>query len=147
MKNIEDHREGNVMYSYDKNTGKLRLNGEIAVSKDSYYPAKIRMAKANIEHPNINNPDDWLEGTVIRINSNDGTQVCGYRETEIVYPYDLIAAPGETVTSVLDKLVNMLGDFEYFYDVDGRFIFQRKKIYQNVSYNNLVDEHNIYEET
>jgi hypothetical protein len=35
----------------------------------------------------------------------------------------LIANSGDTVTSVLDKIKNMLGEFEYFYDIDGRFIF------------------------
>jgi hypothetical protein len=37
----------------------------------------------------------------------------------LVYPGDLVAAAGETVTSVLDKIVNMLGEFEYFYDLQG----------------------------
>jgi len=134
----KDYGDG-YKYSYDKNIGKLSLNDETPVSKEFYWPARIRMPRAD------GSGDD--EGTVMRVQSDDGTQVCGYRETEIVYPYDLIAAPGETVTSVLDKLVKMLGDFEYFYDVDGRFIFQRKKIYQNVSYNNLINEHNIEEET
>ena len=134
----KDYGDG-YKYSYDKNIGKLSLNDETPVSKEFYWPARIRMPRAD--------GSGYDEGTVMRVQSDDGTQVCGYRETEIVYPYDLIAAPGETVTSVLDKLVKMLGDFEYFYDVDGRFIFQRKKIYQNVSYNNLINEHNIKEET
>jgi hypothetical protein len=47
----------------------------------------------------------------------------GYRLTDLIYPGDLIANVGETITSVLDKIKNMFGDFEYFYDVDGKFIF------------------------
>jgi hypothetical protein len=47
----------------------------------------------------------------------------GYRLTELVYPQDLIANVGETVVSILDKIKSFLGDFEYFYDIDGRFIF------------------------
>jgi hypothetical protein len=43
--------------------------------------------------------------------------------TDLTYPGDLIAAVGETVTSVLDKIVNMLGEFEYFYDLNGQFVF------------------------
>jgi hypothetical protein len=43
----------------------------------------------------------------------------GYRLTDLVYDKDLIAAGGDTVTSILDKLVNMLGSFEYFYNLDG----------------------------
>ena len=64
--------------------------------------------------------------TIIKTEYGD---VVGYRTTDLTYPGDLIANVGESVTSVLDKIVNMLGDFEYFYDVDGHFIFQRKKTY------------------
>ena len=67
-------------------------------------------------------------------------QAAGYRQTDLVYAGDLIAAIGETLTSVLDKIVKMLGDFEYFYDVDGRFIFQRKKVYTQQTWNNLVKQ-------
>ena len=47
----------------------------------------------------------------------DTNQTAGYRTTDLTYPGDLIAAAGDTVTSVLDKIVNMLGEFEYFYDL------------------------------
>jgi len=33
----------------------------------------------------------------------------------------------------------MLGDFEYFYDTDGRFIFRRKPIYVNTSWSHFVN--------
>lgn len=55
----------------------------------------------------------------------------GYRETELTYAGDLIANVGETITSVLDKIKNMLGEFEYFYDLDGRFVFQKKQALVN----------------
>jgi hypothetical protein len=38
----------------------------------------------------------------------------------------------------LDKIIGMLGNFEYFYDLDGRFIFQEKKTYLNASWNSIV---------
>lgn len=53
-------------------------------------------------------------------------QTAGYRETELVFAGDLIANPGEAITSVLDKIKKMLGLYEYFYDVHGRFVFQKK---------------------
>jgi hypothetical protein len=31
----------------------------------------------------------------------------------------------------------MLGNYEYFYDIEGRFHFQRKRIFIDVSWNNL----------
>jgi len=39
---------------------------------------------------------------------------------------------------MLDKIVEMLGEFEYYYDTEGHFIFQRKKIYFNSSWSNAV---------
>ena len=69
----------------------------------------------------------------------------GYRKTELTYPGDLIANAGETVTSILDKIKNMFSTFEYFYDIDGKFIFQKKKTYINTSWNNVkVSEDEIY---
>jgi hypothetical protein len=59
----------------------------------------------------------------------------GYRLTELVYPQDLIANVGETIVSVLDKIKSFLGEFEYFYDIDGRFIFQKKPIYVDHTWN------------
>ena len=53
-------------------------------------------------------------------------QTVGFRATDLVFAGDLQAQVGESITSILDKIKNMLGDYEYFYDVDGRFIFQQK---------------------
>ena len=47
----------------------------------------------------------------------------GYRFTDLTYPGELIASVGESLTSILDKIKNVLGSFEYFYDLDGKFIF------------------------
>lgn len=75
----------------------------------------------------------------------------GYKVTELTYSGDLIAQVGSPVTTaVLDKIVSMLGDFEYFYDLQGRFIFQRKKTYINTSWNNIrsdVEDKQVYVES
>ena len=47
----------------------------------------------------------------------------GYRITDLIYAGDLIANIGDTITSVLDKICSMLVEFEYFYNVDGQFVF------------------------
>lgn len=65
-------------------------------------------------------------------------QTCGYRYTDITYAGDLILGVGEPITAMLDKLVAMLGNWEYFYDVDGRFVFQRKKTYLDKTWNTIV---------
>lgn len=73
--------------------------------------------------------------TVLRLQKGDAA---GYELTDLTYPYDLISTPGEALTSILDKIKDTLSNFEYFYDVDGHFIFQRKKTYMNVSWNNII---------
>ena len=62
----------------------------------------------------------------------------GYVYTDFVYPGELISNIGESITSVLDKICNVLGNFEYFYDVDGHFVFREKKNYLNNSYNEVT---------
>jgi hypothetical protein len=54
-------------------------------------------------------------------------QTAGYRVSDLIYPGDLVANAGESITSVLDKIRNMLTEFEYFYDLDGHFVFQKKQ--------------------
>ena len=107
------------------------------IESASYLPAIVKL-----------NDDENKDYTyyVAKIESDNGLQVCGYRICDIVYPYDLILGPGETIISMLDKLVQMLGNFEYFYDLDGRFTFQKKKTYTDVSYNNIINEHSINSE-
>lgn len=63
--------------------------------------------------------------------------VAGYRITDLTYAGDLISAPGESLTSMLDKIVNMLGDFEYFYDLEGRFVFRKQKTYINTNWSTI----------
>ena len=56
-------------------------------------------------------------------------ETAGYHQTPLVYNADLILSAQDTVVGLLDKLKNMLGDFEYFYDLEGRFVFQKKNTY------------------
>lgn len=58
-----------------------------------------------------------------------GTGAIGYRLTDLTYAGELMAQAGDAFTSILDKIVDMLGNFEYFYDLDGHFVFQKKKNY------------------
>lgn len=60
----------------------------------------------------------------------------GYQLTDLTYAGDLICSAGSSITSMLDKVAGMLGEFEYFYDLDGKFVFQRKKIYANITWTN-----------
>ena len=57
----------------------------------------------------------------------------GYVYSDFYYPNDLIANAGDTVVTILDKIKNTLGNFEYFYDTEGNFIFREKKNYLNTT--------------
>ncbi|MDE6284864.1 MAG: hypothetical protein K2M17_03885, partial [Bacilli bacterium] len=56
----------------------------------------------------------------------------GYRAIDFRYPDELILSGGDTVCDLLDKIVEALGNYEYFFDVNGNFIFQEKR-------NNLIN--------
>ena len=73
--------------------------------------------------------------TIIQI--RDGEDI-GYQHRELTYPKDLIAGIGETVTSVLDKIVQQFGDYEYFYNIEGQFVFQAKQVYINSLWHNII---------
>lgn len=58
-------------------------------------------------------------------------QDTGYKYTDFTYPGELVLNAGDTVVTLLDKIVKTLGNYEYFYDINGRFIFQEIKNYLN----------------
>lgn len=55
----------------------------------------------------------------------------GYKMTSFTYPGELILNAGDTVVDLLNKMTSILGNFEYFYDIDGKFHFQEIKNYTN----------------
>lgn len=57
----------------------------------------------------------------------------GFILTDFTYPGELIGDPGSTVTDILQKIKQVLGNYEYFYDIDGNFVFQQIKNYLNNS--------------
>lgn len=57
----------------------------------------------------------------------------GYIYTDFIYPNELVGDAGNSVCDILDKIKATLGNYEYFYDVYGNFIFQEIKNYLNTS--------------
>lgn len=57
----------------------------------------------------------------------------GYIYTDFIFPGELIGDAGNSVCDILDKIKNVLGNYEYFYDLDGNFIFQEIKNYLNTT--------------
>lgn len=70
-------------------------------------------------------------------------EAIGYRTTDLIYPGELIAKSGETLTSVLDKIRDFLNNFEYFYDVNGKFVFQKIKNSLQIEMNSEYKNSNI----
>ena len=86
------------------------------------------------------NPSEvFIEGTPYYVAKIEYGQTAGYRLTDLTYAGDLIANVGESITTVLDKIKNMLSEFEYFYDLDGQFIFQRKKSFINTLWTPILE--------
>ena len=84
-------------------------------------------------------PDSEATTAIYSVIKVENGQTCGYRLCDLVYAGELVANVGESVTSVLDKITQMLGQFEYFYDLDGRFIFQKKPSTIYTSWNNIKE--------
>lgn len=88
---------------------------------------------------NGNNSIYLIEGTNKRLSLtevSDSTEYTknrniGYTTTPFVYPGNLTMNAGEAAAAALDKIKNILGNFEWFYDIDGRFVFQENKNYLN----------------
>ena len=58
-------------------------------------------------------------------------QDIGYIYTDFTFPGELIGDAGNTVTDILQKIKEVLGNYEYFYDIDGNFVFRQIKNYLN----------------
>lgn len=57
----------------------------------------------------------------------------GYIYSDFYSPNEISGNAGDAITSVLDKIKNMLGNYEYFYDIYGNFIFQEIRNYLNTT--------------
>ena len=55
----------------------------------------------------------------------------GYIYTDFTYPGELIGDAGNTITDILERIKEVLGNYEYFYDIDGNFVFREVKNYLN----------------
>ena len=62
----------------------------------------------------------------------------GKTYVDFIYPGELVGNAGETIVNILDKIKNVLGNFEYFYDIEGNFRFQEIKNYLCNSYSTTL---------
>ena len=61
-------------------------------------------------------------------------------EEDFLVPYDLEFSTGVTAYDILDKLVNLYPNWEMFFDLDGKFICQRRVTEEDNSYVVMDDE-------
>ena len=57
----------------------------------------------------------------------------GFILEDFIYPSELTANAGDSVCTILDKIKNLLGNYEYYYDIWGNFIWQEIKDYLNTT--------------
>jgi hypothetical protein len=81
-------------------------------------------------------PTNIADYKISRIDYGD---TAGYHGVDLVYAGELVLNAGETITSLLDKIKTMLGEYEYFYDLDGKFIFQKKRTYIQGLFSPIID--------
>lgn len=62
----------------------------------------------------------------------------GYTLIDFTYPGDLIGEAGSTVVDILQQIKTVLGNYEYFYDLNGNFVFQEIKNYLNNSQSKYI---------
>ena len=60
-------------------------------------------------------------------------QDIGFIYDNFCYPGELSCNAGDTVTSILDKIIGIMGNYQYFYDVFGNFVFREKQNYLNMT--------------
>ena len=77
----------------------------------------------------LQKPEDL---TTIKYQFEPGQDI-GFVYTDFVYPGELTCNAGDTVASVLDKIIGVIGNYQYFYDVFGNFVFQQKANYLNMT--------------
>lgn len=150
---LEYKGEDPIYIIIDESTGEssnINFDGEaVYINTETGRNIKIKDIPENRYNPLFDLEKEGVVSTYLTLRDSQDNRysvakltygvTAGYRLTSLTYAGDLIMNVGETVTAMLDKIVQMLGQYEYFYDIDGKFIFQRKKTYFNSSWNNIVN--------
>lgn len=136
-------KENNEVFYYDNLTSEF-VDSSCTKIYGLKYKGQAGLAFTTVEN-NIITPineaenDDLIDQITYTVAKLEYGDDIGYRITDLTYTGDLITGIGESLTSVYDKIKQMLGDFEYFYDEYGRFIFRRKPIYVNTSWSHIIN--------
>lgn len=135
---------GDTVYYTIDSTGELAIDGAYLLTfanktYDKYY-SDISSTKKNIHLSYNTLVKESTGGKKVKIVKCTYGDTVGYRITDLVYTGELITSVGETLTNgVLDKIIDMLGDYQYYYNTKGQFVFEKKATYLNISWNSLVN--------
>ncbi len=98
---------------------------------------------------NIDSDDDYLNSNwTFTLDKKTGSNVIeyeqnadvGYIYSDFIFTNELAGNIGESITSVLDKIKDYLGNYEYFYNEFGIFIFREIKNYLNITQAETVED-------
>ena len=85
---------------------------ETEEGEDYKFPAQWQ----GVETVYVNDVNDQISKNNIGGTPYQQYEVIGYKRDKLTYQGQLISKGGDTVVSVLDKIKNALGNFEYFFD-------------------------------
>lgn len=92
----------------------------------------------------IENVPEYIDAIVRWGGENNDTYINGElmgKKREVAhFTSDVTSQPGDSVVTILDKIKQQLGNYEYFYDLNGNFVFREKRNYLNTSYSTYLDE-------
>lgn len=145
-----EYRADSPMYFFFTNKDtctNISVNGDMLCSYQINKKPNIKLSELDVSH--LYNLVDGFNEEILPIYINEKSyyiakcefgQTAGYRITDLTYPGELEGQIGDNITNaVLDKIVNMLGDYQYYYNVEGQFVFERKGTYLNTSWDSLID--------
>ena len=123
-----------VNYMFDDNyiintyNGEDKKLSELSNENKDFFISKYNILNEKQEYNSFYLKDDNNKEHSYYIKKCNKGDIIGYELAELTYIDDLIAAPGENVTSILNKILNILGkdNYEYYYDLNGNFIFKKQ---------------------
>lgn len=118
-----------------QNPGKIMINGveqKIRRVIQKSTPGELYFSKKdNAYLPSLDGVDKF---EVVSLTKGDYVYTYEDFKPNIDESDTYTIAVGQTITQALDLVKSALGNYEYFFDLDGNFIFQEIKNFQNTTY-------------
>lgn len=132
--------DGNVIrYLAPESGGGKVVLSELEETPGCFYYSLAPNAD-NSQATRIKNTDSLSDQQYYYVARCAAGEAVGYRTVDLTWTDDdgLLGEVGSNMTSIYDDITKTFTSFEYFYDVDGHFVFQKKPTYVNTSWNNIV---------